>query len=231
MERDGLVHAGNPDGAVAGLGNVGGQGLDACEAVVSVEEHGLQQAVVGDVEPVCDGHDKEVVACLADRAYRAAVALHRHGGVVAHGVKVFARGEEDFAIGVDGHGRAGYAAVRQGDVPTFAAAQAHHAVGGTRIEVSVSVVAGAEDASQAFMGLEDVSARVGDVESLSGGHEQTVAVTAQKLVIELRKSQPVELVAVAGQHVAHAQQVGGAAYAGCAGQEVVVRFARIRNGA
>ena len=231
MEGDGLVHAGNPDGAVVRLGDVGGLGLDAREAVVAVEEHGLQQAVVGDVEPVDDGHDEEVVARLVHRAYRAGVALHQHGGVVAHGVEVLARGEEDFAVGIDGHGRAGNAAVRQGDVPALAAAQAHHAVGGAHVEVAVAVGTGTEDAAQAFVGLEDAPAGVGDVDCLAGGHEQAVGVAAQVLVVALRQSQPAASVAVAGQHVAHAQQVGRVAYAGRAGQEVVVGLARVGDGA
>ena len=119
MERDSLVHARDPDGTVAGLGDMRGQGFDARKTVVLIEKHVLQQTVVCDVEPVGDGHDEKVVVCLANRAYRVAVALYQYGGVVAYGVEVFTRSEKDFAIRIDGHGRTGNAAVRHGDVPTL----------------------------------------------------------------------------------------------------------------
>ena len=106
----------------------------------------------------------------------------------------------------------------------------HYAVGGAHVEVAVPVEAGAEDAAQAFVGLENVPACVGDIERLAGGHEQVVVMAAQELVVEPRQTQPAASVLVAGQHIAHAQQVSGIAYTGRAGQEIVVCFARIGDG-
>ena len=221
-ERDGLAHARYPHGAVVGLGDVGNERFDAGEAVVAVEEHRLQQPVFGDVQSVDHSHDEVVVARLANGADGASVVLEQDGGVVAHGIELFTRGQEYLALRGSGHGGAGNALVGLVDGGLFVPVNPHGAVGGAHVQVAVSVGAGAEDAAQPFVRGADATPAVGHEQLLSGGHEQAVAVCGEEAVVEHRQVESLPAVAFAGQYASAAQQVGGVADAGCVGVEEVV---------